>query len=239
MKTTPIYLDDPYQQEVEAEILEVSQEEDGRYKLILDQTVFYPMGGGQPTDQGALTADGWEGRVNMVMMKNGEIAHYVKADASPEVGMKVKGELKWGRRMKNMRVHTAGHLVDFAMYILGYSPDKMVPTKGEHGKKAYIIYKGAPSDTLAEELTAKANELVSQDLAITWELTSFDDLKVKAIYLQPNLPTNKPLRMVTLEGIGSVADGGTLLKSTGEVGTIVIKGVDVDGEFTKVSYRIE
>ena len=52
MKTKPTYLDDPYVKEMTAQVIDVIQEREGVWRLILDQTVFYPMGGGQPTDQG-------------------------------------------------------------------------------------------------------------------------------------------------------------------------------------------
>ncbi len=55
MKTQPIYLEDPYLKFIEAQIMDVIPEKDDIYRIILDQTVFYPMEGGQPTDQGILT----------------------------------------------------------------------------------------------------------------------------------------------------------------------------------------
>lgn len=63
MKTKPLYLDDSYLKEMNAEILEVLPEGESTYRVILNQTVFYPMGGGQATDQGKLEADSWSGEV--------------------------------------------------------------------------------------------------------------------------------------------------------------------------------
>ncbi len=239
MKTKALYLDDSYAQEMEATILDVIEEGPGRYGLILDQTVFYPMGGGQPTDQGKLESGSWSGDVYQVMMKDGEIYHSVNAKSVPTMGMKVKGAINWDRRYKNMRVHSAGHVVDFAMHVLGYSPTTLVPMQGDHGKKPLIVYQGTLDHDIKQELQDKANELVKKNLKITWEYADLETLKKDAIYLQPGLPTNKPLRKITLEGVGSVADGGTQVKETGEVGEIEILAVDSDGVNMTVSYGVK
>lgn len=224
---------------MEAIILDVFEDAPGRYRLILDQTAFYPMGGGQPTDQGKLEGDGWKGDVFQAMMKDGEIQHYVNAKIPPTTGMKVKGAIDWGRRYKNMRMHSAGHVVDFAMYVLGYSPAPLMPMKGDHGKKPFIVYEGIVNKDIKQELQDKSNELIKKNLKITWEYADLEALKKDAIYLQPGLPTNKPLRKITLEGVGSVADGGTQVKEIGEVGEIEIPSVENDGVYTTVTYLIK
>ena len=67
-------------------IIDVIPEKEGIYRLILDETVFYPMGGGQPTDQGnILFADGSQGDVYQVLLKDGEINHYVKTSFCPSI----------------------------------------------------------------------------------------------------------------------------------------------------------
>ncbi len=238
MKTTQIYLDDSYQTEMDAKILEIQPEADGKWRIILDQTVFYPMGGGQPTDQGKLSSDSWSGDVYQVMMKDGEIWHYVNAQNSPTAGDTVHGTIDWDRRYKNMRVHTGGHIVDFAMYLLGYSPKQLSPLKADHGKKAYIVYQGTVRDEIKQKLEEKANELVEKDLKFSWDFQPLEALQKEAIYLQPNLPTNKPLRTFRLEGVGAVADGGTQLHSTKEAGKILIDEITSDEENTIVKYSL-
>jgi Ser-tRNA(Ala) deacylase AlaX len=146
MKTQQLYLSDSYKQEMDAEVLEVIPEQGNRYRMLLNQTVFYPMGGGQPTDQGTFSSDSWNGSVYQVMMKDGEIWHYVESAEVPTVGLTVHGTINWDRRFLNMRLHSAGHMVDFAMYILGYSPKTLSPMKGDHGKKPYIVFRCACND---------------------------------------------------------------------------------------------
>lgn len=237
MKTQPLYLEDSYLKEMDGEILEVQPEGEGRYRVILDKTVFYPMGGGQATDQGKLEGD-WSGEVYQVQNKEGEIWHFVKANSPPVIGTKVHGLINWDRRYKNMKLHSAGHIVDFAMYLLGFSPKKLVPIKADHDKNPHIVYQGSLTEDIKQELEDKANELVDKNLEISWYFQLLEDLSKEAIYLQPNLPTNKPLRTLKLEGIGAVADGGTQVKSTKEIGKITITSIDQENDTTLVGYTL-
>lgn len=238
MQTKQLYLDDSYLKEMDTKVLDVKPEADAKWRLLLDQTVFYPMGGGQPTDQGKLSSSNWNSKVYMVMMKDGEIWHYVNSPTVPETGVVLHGEINWERRYKNMRVHSAGHVVDFAMYLLGYSPKQLMPYKGDHGKKSFIVYQGILNEDIKQKLEDKSNELVQKDLKFSWLFQSFDDLKKEAIYLQPGLPTDKPLRTLRLETVGAVADGGTQVHSTKEVGKITIGSIENKENETIVSYSI-
>src|SRR5260221_5222495 len=240
MKTNPIYMLEPYQKEMKAKVLEVVKESENQYRLILDQTVFYPMGGGQATDQGKLKlADGSEVEVYQVMLKDGEIWHYVKSSDAIIEGDEVEGTIDWDRRYKNMKLHSGGHIIDFSMYVLGYSPKRLVPQKADHNKKPYIQYKGTLDKDIKQELEDKANELIKDDLEFSWEFEDLKELEKEALYLQPGLPTNKPLRVLRLQGIGAVADGGTIVKNTSEVDGIKIANVEVNDGNTIVYYSIQ
>ncbi|MEK9179238.1 MAG: alanine--tRNA ligase-related protein, partial [Patescibacteria group bacterium] len=91
MKTTQLYLEDSYIKEMDATILEVIPEGEKRWRVLLDKTVFYPMGGGQPTDQGVLTNNELTGNVYQVMMKDGEVWHYMECPIEPIVGTQIHG----------------------------------------------------------------------------------------------------------------------------------------------------
>lgn len=230
-------MNDSYLQEIDAQILEVIPE-GANFRILLTQTVFYPMGGGQPTDQGTLTSEGFNAHVYMVMMKDGEIWHYVKSATAPVVGMNVHGHIDWNRRYKNMKVHSAGHVVDFAMHLLGYSPSPLTPFKGDHGKKPFIVYQGTLENDIRADLEKKANDLIQKNLSFSTNFQPLDELKKEAIYLQPGLPTDKPLRTLRLESVGAVADGGTQVKTTGEVGAISISSIEQKEGMTIIHYRI-
>lgn len=239
MKTTPVYLDNPYQKELTAQIVEVLPEKEGIWRIILDQTIFYPMGGGQPTDQGKLVfPDGSIGEVYQVLLKEGEINHYVKIAAEPTVGMTVTGTIDWERRYKNMRVHSGGHIVDFAMYLLGYSPSPLSPMKGDHGKKPFVLYQGTLTEDIKEKLQKQADELIANNRNFSWKFELLENMEKEAIYLQPGLPQNKPLRALKLEGVGVVADGGTIVSTTQEVGKVTITAIESVEGSTRVHYQV-
>lgn len=222
-----------------ASIIDVIPEREGVWRLILDKTVFYPMGGGQPTDQGVFTfLDGLQGEVYQVVLKNSEINHYVKTSFCPRVGMQIKGCIDWERRYKNMRVHSAGHVVDFSMYLLGISPNSLRPIKGDHGKKPFIQYSGVVGREIKEGLQKKCNELITSDLRFSWSFQLLEEIEKEAIYLQPGLPENKPLRALRLESIGVVADGGTIVKSTQEVGNVTIQDIELTEEHSFIKYCV-
>lgn len=240
MQTQPLYLTDPYAKEMQTSVLEILPEGANRWRLRLDQTVFYPMGGGQPTDQGKLSwADG-TAKVYQVMLKEGDIWHYLETSAPPQIGTSVQGEIDWARRFQNMRVHTAGHLIDYALFRLGFVPAPLAPTKADHGKKAFVEYAGVvPGGLLAEQVETETNKLVAENLRFDWEFTSLENLQKEAVYLQPGLPTGKPLRKLSLETLGAVADGGTILRYSGEVGTVKITRIEVKNETdTQVHYQL-
>ena len=117
--TIPLYLNDAYLKEMDAVITEIGKESapPHRWMIVLDQTIFYPRGGGQSTDQGLLFTDQWKGKVCQVLLKDGKTIHYVEGDQPPPVGTQLKGILDWNRRYLNMRLHSAGHIVDFALYL--------------------------------------------------------------------------------------------------------------------------
>lgn len=236
--TIPLYLQDSYLKEMEATIVEVAKESDSRWMIVLDQTVFYPRGGGQSTDQGVLFTESWKGKVYQVLQKEDKIIHYVEGDQPPPVGTLVKGNIDWERRYLHMRLHSAGHVIDFALHLLGYSPTPLMPFKGDHGKKPVIYYQGVIDEDFREALEKKSNELVAQNLPFSCRFVSYEELERETIYLQPGLPKNKPLRLLTLKGVGSVADGGTQVHTTAEVGRISILPIEKKEGTTLIHYRL-
>ena len=231
-------MQDAYLKEMEAHIVEITKEGEKRWQIVLDKTVFYPMGGGQPTDQGKLLTDIWEGKVYQVLQKADKIIHYVESEQPPSVGTQVEESLDWNRRYLNMRLHSAGHVVYFALYLLGYSPKLLMPISGDHGKKPVICYKGVLGKDIREELEVKANDLVSKNLAFSFRFVTYEELEKETIYLQQGLPKNKPLRLLTLSEVGSVADGGTQVNKTLEVGKISILPIETKEDMTYVHYRL-
>lgn len=239
VKTKPIYLDNPYLKEMKAQVIDANQESEGVWRFILDETVFYPMGGGQPTDQGQIIfSDGSAFEVYQVLLKEGEINHYVKISSPVFPGTEIRGIIDWERRYKNMRVHSAGHVIDFSMYLLGYSPNPLHPLKGDHGKKPFVLYQGVIENDIKNELQKKVDELIAKDINFSWNFDLLENIEKEAIYLQPGLPKNKPLRSLKLDGVGIVADGGTIVTSTKEVGNVLITNIEKADGNTCIKYQV-
>lgn len=236
--TISLYLNNAYLKEAQGTILEVIKENDKKWQIVLDQTVFYPRGGGQSTDQGVIFTDSWKGKMTQALLKDNKIIHEVEGEVPPPVGTQVKTALDWARRYLHMRLHSAGHVVDFALYLMGYCPKILMPLKGDHGKKPFICYQGIVEGDIREELESKANELVAKDLPFSFRLAAHEELERETIYLQPGLPRNKPLRLLTLDGIGSVADGGTQVNKTSEIGKITILPIEKKEGMTFIHYRL-
>ncbi len=243
-----IYLSDPYRHEHESTCIEIDTASTPYHSLILDSTIFYPLGGGQPADQGTIEFPSLGIIVpihNVRLGKDGRVRHETKLDLSSlEENMKAcctRSKINVERRKKHMDWHTAGHIVDFSLYMMGLTPSILIPYKGDHSKKCMITYQGTigenPSSYI-QEIQAKVSNL-QKTAVFSWDYISLEEMKKRAIYLQPNLPSNKPLRALTLEGVGTVADGGTILKTGKEIdGEIYVTDITEEEGMTYVFYTV-
>lgn len=228
MQTKQIYYMDPYQKELECKVTSV--EPVGNLKnVISDQTVFYPEGGGQPCDRGMLG----DAKVEYVRFINGEIIHQVKGEIN--LGSSIKCILDWDWRYKYMRIHTAGHLLhDVLMTIVA----DLKPLKGSHGKKAFLEYQGEMDISRKTEIEIKVNEALNQDLPVITEETSYEELEKMCKFLPPNLPRDKPLRMIKIGNFSSMPDGGVHVKTTKEIGKIWIANLTSNQGIVNIRYGI-
>lgn len=232
MKTIPEYLNDPYLKEVEAIVLDIVKHDNGQVGIVLDKTCFYPIGGGQNCDTGKfILSDSSYIPVKEVVIKNGEINHFVENIGEIKIGSTVRAQIDWERRHKNMIIHSAAHVIDFALQKLNVEPQKLKPLKGSHGKNAHVVYEGEVDATLMfKQLKKEVNTILNSNLEFDWKFVDFETLKNIATYLQPGLPTNKPLRALSLKNYGTVADGGTIVRNTKEIAKIEIPRIEqIDG----------
>ena len=231
MITKPLYLENSYLKQCTAKIVEVSPT-----TIVLNQTIFYPEGGGQPCDQGVIKSSSGNTRIDKVSLKGDKIVHEGKVQGTLQIGDEVECEIDWDRRYKNMQVHSAGH-------VLHESIKKLIPNatpiEGQHGKKPYIKYQDAISKTLEEPLMSLANQIIAQDLEIQTEFVSLDELKKRSSWIPPHLPTNKPLRIMWIGDLPPIPDGGTQVKSTGEISLFSRITIEGEGTETKVYYATE
>jgi len=223
-----------------AVVVEISEAE-GRSCVILDQTIFYPQGGGQAWDTGTMRAEnGATFAVEEVRFIDGFVHHYgVFSGGTFVVGDSVACEIDVARRLLNSRLHSAGHLLDEAVKNLGYA---WTPTKGIHfpGKMA-VEYAGVLDDAESAriKIEVEVNRLIKEGRAIRSTLVNVADLATLADYVPPNLPENKPVRIVNMGGAKSTPCGGTHVATTADIGAMVIRYVKAKKGDIKVSYDVE
>ncbi len=225
--TTPLFRDDAYLTTCEATVVAVND----RGGIILDRTVFYPTGGGQPGDSGSLECrDGSAIAVATTVYgetKN-QIVHVPAAqDALPEPGETVICHIDWARRYRHMRLHSALHLLSA---VLPYPV-----TGGQIGAEEGRLDFDIPEAGLDKEvLTGELNKLIAEDhpVAMDWitdaELATNPDL-VKTMAVAPPSGAGR----VRLVRIGAATDlqpcGGTHVKSTAEIGNVFVSKIEKKG----------
>jgi len=220
--TERLYYEDSYLAEFDARILEVR---DGGLRVTLDRTAFYPASGGQPFDRGALNGV----RVTAVEEEDsGNVVHVLESPL-PE-GNQAHGVIDWPRRFEHMQQHTGQHLLSAVFeQVFGFK------TVSFHmGAEASTIDLDAPSVT-PEQLRAaerRANELAWQDLPVR---ISFEDA-ASAEGLRKEPGREGLLRIITIEGIDRSTCGGTHVRSTGQIGVVMVRKTERIRGQTRVEF---
>jgi len=225
-KTQELFRDDSYAKSCDAEVLGIND----LGGIILDKTVFYPTGGGQPGDTGALTrADGsqitiattvYESDRSAIVHVPGEGAH------APDIGEQVQCVLDWDRRYAHMRVHTALHLL---CATLPYPVTGGSIGDGQGRLDFDIPDAGLDKEILSQEL----NKLIGQDLpvSISWitdeELEAQPDL-VRTMAVKPPMGSGK-VRMIAVGDVDLQPCGGTHVENTREIGVTRVSKIEKKG----------
>jgi len=232
---------DAYARQVEGRVLGVDPE--AGPLVVLDATVFYPGGGGQPADIGTLTrtADGAMWVVRGARKVDGEIGHElaisgpVEPDLLPRVGDVLTAEIDWDRRHLLMRTHTALHVLcgvvwrDYGAQVTG---GNMEPGAGRMDFEFERM-----SAELVGEIEARVNaELAAaRDVRVAVlprdEAFAIPDLIRTKINLLP--PGIEEVRTVEIVGLDLQADGGTHVANTREVGRVSVTGYESKGRINK------
>jgi Ser-tRNA(Ala) deacylase AlaX len=241
METKLVYLNDAYLFNSSATITEVVQTPDNKTDIQLDETIFYPQGGGQPTDKGKIKASDVEFEVDDVRFENGIVHHYGHmTKGSLKVGDKVDLSVDADRRNINMRNHTAGHLV--ASVIAELKPD-LKANKGYHFPDGpYVQFEGIVAPEERQDLITKtqerANQMINKHREVIIKFVPYDELVKVCRFVPENIPKDKPSRIATIKDSISVPDGGTQVKNLSEIGSITITKIKGKGSETIISYKV-
>jgi misacylated tRNA(Ala) deacylase len=230
--TRALYLEDSYLKECDAVVVSVK---DGKY-VVLDQTIFYPKGGGQPCDTGKIMRGNDVYDVVYVGKFSGEISHEVKT-AGLEAGDSVHCVLDWDRRYRLMRSHTAAHL--FASLLCNGTGALVTGNQLETDKIRFDFSLEQFNPEILQEYVAKTNELLKKDrLVKSYELPREEALKIPGVVkmaeaFPPDIPQ---LRIVELVDLDKQADGGTHVKNLNEVGQIKLLKTENKGKNNRRIY---
>ena len=220
------YYDDSYQKTLSATVTAV----DGEW-LELDQTIFYPLGGGQPGDTGTLT--GPDGRSFRILdtrksPADNQVRHQLDtADHSLQPGDRVDTELDWDRRYKHMRMHTSMHLLG-----------SLIPvpvTGGSVGAdKSRLDFDLGEHQIDKEDLTRRMNALVAAAHPVAFgtitdaELDAQPEL-VRTMSVQPPRGVGD-IRTVRIEEVDFQPCGGTHVRNTSEIGAVRVSKIENKGK---------
>ena len=220
--TRPLYYESPGEMEFEATILDYF---DGF--AVMDATLFYPEGGGQPSDTGTIVASEGISRVESVVKLGDVILHQTKGGVIKK-GERVKGKLDEERRLSLMRHHTGTHiLLHAAKLVLGSHIHQAGAQKGSESSRLDIRhFKHITPEELAK-IEVEANRMVMQDLPvyIRWEERDKAEQKFGFDLYQGGVPPGKEIRVVQVDGEVQ-ACAGTHCHSTGEVGAVKVIRVE-------------
>lgn len=229
----PLYLEDSYLRECDSIVQSVT---DGQ-SVILDRTIFYPRGGGQPSDTGRMVVSGSVFRVLNVTKSEGRITHELDQPASFRPGDSVHCVLDWERRHRLMRMHTGGHVLSA---IIHTATGARITGNSLEPDESRIDFNLEDFDReKINEYVQKANDALARDLPITIQTMPYAEAMgipgmVKlAEALPPNLPT---LRVVQIGDVDLQADGGLHVKSTREVGQIEVTRAENKGKSNRRIY---
>ncbi len=208
METKKLYYDDPFLREFAAKVLSC-EETKGGFAVVLDETAFYPEGGGQPADHGTLGAV----HVLDVHEKDGVITHL--CDGAFEPGETVRGKIDWARRFDHMQQHSGEHICS-GLICAQYHCDNV----GFHmGTDVVTIDFNADIDWDGlMEIERRANEYIYEDHAI--DIQFHRGAELDAIDYRSKKPLDGDVRIVAFPGADCCACCGTHVKSSGQVGIV-------------------
>lgn len=206
--------------------------------VVLDRTVFYPGGGGQPSDTGLLlrAGDGRTWTVTGVKRFGGELVHELESGVEPpSVDDVLVAEVEWARRYQLMRTHTALH----ALCGVVWRDHGALVTGGnvEPGKGRMDFEFESMSGDLVDSIEATVNEELAKGRPIHVKVLPRDEafaipdlIRTKVNLLPEGIAE---IRVIDIEGLDLQADGGTHVHNTLEVGRIRVTGYESKGRINK------
>lgn len=228
--TEPLFQQDAYLRECQARVVE-----SGPDGVVLDRSVFYPLGGGQPGDTGLLRApDGRTWRVTDTRKgEAGRIVHKLPPDLpAPAVGDVLQASVDWDRRYAHMRMHTALHLLGSVL--------RFGVTGGQIGADRSRLDFDTQEEIDKERVTQAVNALVAGNHEVRTRWITDEELDrqpelVRTMSVQPPRGAGR-VRLLDIAGVDLQPCGGTHVAATGEIGPLVVTKVESKGRRNRRVY---
>jgi alanyl-tRNA synthetase len=222
--TRTLYYDDAYQTSFKAKVVAMPRPD----AVVLDQTAFYPQGGGQPGDRGELKFASGKAKVTDVQKFGSTIVHFLDQSIGPRIDY-VEGEIDWARRLNLMRHHTGTHiLLGAARKVLGEHVWQAGAAKEVENSRLDITHYQELSPRERERIEELANHTIMRDLPvqINWMAREKAESKYGYRLYQGGAVPGAKIRVVRIVGWDAEACGGTHVKHTGELGLFKIEKTD-------------
>lgn len=223
-------------------IVESVQKDERGFFILLDHTIFYPQGGGQPSDQGWLKLGDSTISVLSTKMVNGEIRHYVDQDYSHLVGQRVNCYIDQEKRLLHSKLHTSGH---FISNILEPHYPCYKAVKGHHFPGEcyveFIVVNNGPVDIDLELLNREIAEQITKNQEVQSMCVTEEQFREICPDATQNIPKDRmqSIKLVRIGGFPYQACGGTHVQTTSELHGLEITKIKVKNSSLKVYYAIQ
>jgi len=230
MMTEMLYLQDAYLKNCQAKVIQVSEQ-----GIVLDQTVFYPRGGGQPGDTGVMrTADGRALPItDTVYGAAREVLHVPEAGHElPAVGDTVEVEIDWERRYRLMRMHTSLHFLGVAL--------PFGVTGGSIGELRSRLDFDMQDPIDKDAVNEKINQLIAGNHAAETIWTDWEELDqhpelIRTMSVKPPRVSER-IRLLKIGDLDLQPCGGTHVKNSSEIGRVIVSKIEKKGKHNRRVY---
>ena len=236
--TERIYSKDAYAAGMTAQVV-ATDTDDGR--VLLDRTVFYAGGGGQPVDRGSLRVGDDRLEVVKVTQDSDGVWHWLSGGL-PKVGMQVEGKIDWERRYLLMRTHTAMHALCGVVWERFRSPVTGGNMAPGYGRLDFELPDWDPENRTPLENALNAAIARRLPIEVSFMPREEADKDRSLIRTKVNLipPSVRTIRVIDIVSLDRQADGGTHVDSTAEVGPVRITKVQSKGRgFRRIRVALE
>ena len=222
-----LFEENSYIKEFESRIINLDKENN---RIELDKTAFYGKGGGQPGDTGILETKLETVEIIETLKNEETILHQTHSIDNLNIGDLIKGKINWKKRYKFMKMHTALHLL--------CSVVRMEVTGGQIGEvKSRLDFNVDANLVNKEEIQEKLNQTLEKDNEIEYKWIEREELEnkpelVRTMSVAPPKTKGK-IRIVTIGNIDTQACGGTHVKNTCEIGSIIIGKIENKGKMNR------